>query len=144
MVRPSYVALIHNYSLYSHRSHIYTQVSKADEGIIAGRAEKRSHFQRPSSGMRQLYECNITRSLSNVGGWREVLEDERDVHKGKYSELSALQGLMMLLTCALAQIKYFRIADAILDQAMDDQEKSRALNRQRGGGRGQLSLSSSP
>jgi hypothetical protein len=34
------------------------------------------------------------------------------------------------------QIKYFRIADTILDQAMDDQEKSRALNRQRGGGRG--------
>ncbi|KAK8865719.1 hypothetical protein IAR55_000865 [Kwoniella newhampshirensis] len=33
-------------------------------------------------------------------------------------------------------IKYFRIADAILDTAMEEQEKQRAANRQRGGGRG--------
>ncbi|RSH85795.1 RNA processing protein [Apiotrichum porosum] len=33
-------------------------------------------------------------------------------------------------------IKYFRIADAILDQAAEEQEKNRALGRQRGGGRG--------
>ncbi|WWD18102.1 hypothetical protein CI109_102550 [Kwoniella shandongensis] len=33
-------------------------------------------------------------------------------------------------------IKYFRIADSILDTAMEEQEKQRAANRQRGGGRG--------
>lgn len=31
------------------------------------------------------------------------------------------------------QIKYFRIADAILDSAMEEQEKQRALGRNRGG-----------
>ncbi|WOO83684.1 putative U6 snRNA-associated Sm-like protein LSm4 [Vanrija pseudolonga] len=33
-------------------------------------------------------------------------------------------------------IKYFRIADAVLDQAAEEQEKQRALGRQRGGARG--------
>ncbi|KAI9635003.1 uncharacterized protein MKK02DRAFT_14430, partial [Dioszegia hungarica] len=36
-------------------------------------------------------------------------------------------------------IKYFRIADAILDQAAEEQEKQRAQIRSRGGSRGQLS-----
>jgi U6 snRNA-associated Sm-like protein LSm4 len=34
------------------------------------------------------------------------------------------------------QIKYFRIADAILDQAAEEQEKQRAQIRSRGGSRG--------
>ncbi|WWC68450.1 uncharacterized protein I206_102378 [Kwoniella pini CBS 10737] len=33
-------------------------------------------------------------------------------------------------------IKYFRIADSILDTAMEEQDKQRAANRQRGGNRG--------
>ncbi|WVQ97057.1 hypothetical protein IAU59_004167 [Kwoniella sp. CBS 9459] len=33
-------------------------------------------------------------------------------------------------------IKYFRIADSILDSAMEEQEKQRSANRQRGGARG--------
>ncbi|KAK6907551.1 U6 snRNA-associated Sm-like protein LSm4 [Kwoniella mangroviensis CBS 8886] len=33
-------------------------------------------------------------------------------------------------------IKYFRIADSILDTAMEEQEKQRAANRQRGNNRG--------
>ncbi|WWC60499.1 uncharacterized protein I303_103072 [Kwoniella dejecticola CBS 10117] len=33
-------------------------------------------------------------------------------------------------------IKYFRIADSILDTAMEEQEKQRSANRQRGGNRG--------
>ncbi|ODN84140.1 hypothetical protein L202_00148 [Cryptococcus amylolentus CBS 6039] len=33
-------------------------------------------------------------------------------------------------------IKYFRIADNILEQAAEDQDKARAASRQRGGGRG--------
>lgn len=39
-------------------------------------------------------------------------------------------------THSRAQIKYFRIADAVLDQAAEEQEKQRALGRQRGGARG--------
>jgi U6 snRNA-associated Sm-like protein LSm4 len=35
------------------------------------------------------------------------------------------------------QIKYFRIADAILDQAAEEQEKQRAQIRSRGGARGE-------
>jgi U6 snRNA-associated Sm-like protein LSm4 len=35
------------------------------------------------------------------------------------------------------QIKYFRIADAILDQAAEEQEKQRAAMRSRGGSRGE-------
>jgi hypothetical protein len=37
---------------------------------------------------------------------------------------------------AHSQIKYFRIADGILDSAMEEQEKARAAGRSRGGGRG--------
>ncbi|WVN85637.1 uncharacterized protein L203_100786 [Cryptococcus depauperatus CBS 7841] len=33
-------------------------------------------------------------------------------------------------------IKYFRIADSILEQAAEEQDKARATNRARGGGRG--------
>ena len=40
------------------------------------------------------------------------------------------------LLTRVCQIKYFRIADAILDTAMEEQEKARAAGRQRGGGRG--------
>jgi U6 snRNA-associated Sm-like protein LSm4 len=36
----------------------------------------------------------------------------------------------------MEQIKYFRIADGILDTAMEEQEKARAAGRNRGGGRG--------
>ena len=45
------------------------------------------------------------------------------------------------------QIKYVRIADAILDQAVEDQEKARQAGRGRGGvagGRGGRSLASVP
>lgn len=34
------------------------------------------------------------------------------------------------------KIKYFRIADGILDSAMEEQEKARAAGRNRGGARG--------
>lgn len=37
----------------------------------------------------------------------------------------------------MGQIKYFRIADAILDQAAEEQEKQRQQIRSRGGGRGE-------
>jgi len=36
----------------------------------------------------------------------------------------------------MGQIKYFRIADGILDSAMEEQEKARAAGRNRGGARG--------
>jgi hypothetical protein len=35
------------------------------------------------------------------------------------------------------QIKYFRIADQVLDQAAEEQENNRKMGRQRGGGRGE-------
>jgi hypothetical protein len=34
------------------------------------------------------------------------------------------------------QIKYFRIADSVLDQAAEDQERNRQMGRHRGGARG--------
>lgn len=40
----------------------------------------------------------------------------------------------------MGQIKYFRIADGILDSAMEEQEKARAAGRNRGGARGTSSM----
>lgn len=40
-------------------------------------------------------------------------------------------------TATDTQIKYFRIADAVLDQAAEEQERQRTLGRQRGSHRGE-------
>jgi U6 snRNA-associated Sm-like protein LSm4 len=42
----------------------------------------------------------------------------------------------MEMGSADGKIKYFRIADGILDSAMEEQEKARAAGRNRGGARG--------
>jgi len=66
------------------------------------------------------------------------LENEGNVYQGECREFP----FKWDLGDADGKIKYFRIADGILDSAMEEQEKARAAGRNKGGARGKCTLMS--
>ena len=60
------------------------------------------------------------------------MENEGNVYQGECCE----SPFKWDLGDADGKIKYFRIADGILDSAMEEQEKARAAGRNKGGARG--------
>jgi U6 snRNA-associated Sm-like protein LSm4 len=72
---------------------------------------------------------------------REVYQTSADGEKfwkmkEMYIKGNVVSPCWMEMESADGKIKYFRIADGILDSAMEEQEKARAAGRNRGGARG--------